>query len=275
MTNPARVAPPEKPAAGALLRRVLVPAEHGGWAFLAEPMLLGLLVACSGAGVALAIAALAAYLARQPLRLLVMDRRRGRRYARSILAEQVFAGCALAGALALAAAGLLAHRPFLLPLALAAPLVALSLALDLGARTREAAAEVAGAVALGALAPAIALADEWSLGPALGLWAVLAARALPTVLFVRARLRRDRGESAGIAGPLVAHAFALLAVALLAKRGLAPWSAVGAVGLLALRCAFGLSPIRPRMSTPRLGITELVFGLITVFATAWGIARGH
>jgi hypothetical protein len=256
------------------LRRILLPTEHGGWAFLMEPILLGLLVAFSRAGLAISLAAVAAFLARQPLRLFMLDRAHGRRHARTALAERVFAACVLVGALALAAAGLLAQRAFLLPLGLAAPLAALSVALDLARRSRAAAAEVGGAVALGAVAAAIAVAGGWRLGPALGLWGILAARALPTVLYVRARVRLDRAEAPGVALPLAAHLIAIAAIALLALRALAPWAAVGALGMLAVRCAFGLSPVRPVMSTRRLGVSELVFGLMTVFAAAWGVARG-
>jgi len=252
------------------LSRVLLPTEHGGWAFLAEPVFLGSLVAFSWAGLAIALAAVAGFLARQPLRLFVMDRRRLRRHPRTAVAEQAFAGSAVAGALALAAGGLLAKRPFLVPLGLAAPLAALALALDLDRRAREVAAEVAAAVALASVASAIALAGGWSMAHALGLWGILAARAVPTILYVRARLRLDRREPAGVAGAIAAHALAIAGTALLAGRGVVPWSAAGAITLLAARCAYGLSAVRPAMTTKQIGISEAIFGAITVFATVWG-----
>ncbi|MFN8095814.1 MAG: YwiC-like family protein [Vicinamibacteria bacterium] len=57
-----------------------LPAEHGGWGLLAEPIVLGLVLAPSAGGSCLALAALAAFLARHPLRLVLMDRRKGARY---------------------------------------------------------------------------------------------------------------------------------------------------------------------------------------------------
>ena len=77
-----------RPAARVPLKRVLVPAEHGSWGFLAEPLVLGLAVAFSGAGLLLALAVVAAFLARQPLKLVWTDRRKGRRYPRTAAAER-------------------------------------------------------------------------------------------------------------------------------------------------------------------------------------------
>ena len=50
-----------------------LPAEHGGWGLTLEPGLLGLLMAPSAAGVCVALAALVAFLARTPLKVVVVD----------------------------------------------------------------------------------------------------------------------------------------------------------------------------------------------------------
>ena len=60
-------------------RSVAIPSEHGGWGLTAEPALLGLLVAPSIAGGVLAVAAVVAFLARTPLKLVLVDRWRRRR----------------------------------------------------------------------------------------------------------------------------------------------------------------------------------------------------
>ncbi len=57
-------------------KTVALPAEHGGGSFLAEPAILGLALAPSAAGACLALAALAGFLARHPLRLALIDRRK-------------------------------------------------------------------------------------------------------------------------------------------------------------------------------------------------------
>src|SRR4249919_2323346 len=70
-------------------KAVAVPAEHGGWGLTLEPVLLGLIVAWSGAGVALGIAAFTAFLLRTPAKLVAVDVRRGRWLDRSRLALRI------------------------------------------------------------------------------------------------------------------------------------------------------------------------------------------
>lgn len=265
-------APPPAPP----LHRVVLPAEHGGWAFLGEPLLLGLLVAPSWAGACVAIAAIAGFLARQPLRLFMGDRRRGRRYPRTVLAERAFAALAVLAALALVAAVLLARGPVLLALAVAAPLAAVALALDLGLRSREAAAETLAALALGGSAAAVALADGRAVPFAFALWGLLALRALPTIAYVRARLRLDRGERANVALALALHLAAVVTAPLALFAGsFAPAPLAWAVGLLAARAAFGLSPWRPRWRTVWLGVSEVVVGVAFVVLVAVAVAAGR
>ena len=249
---------------------MVVPAEHGSWAFLGEPAALGLLVAPSAPGFLLAVAALAAFLARRPLRILVSDRAAGARHPRTRVAERALAVLAAVALPALAAALTLVGPRFLFALLAAAPVAALALALDLGHRSREAAAEIAGALTLGAVASAIALATGWAAGPAFALWGVLAARAVPSIAYVRARLRLDKGNPAKVAGALALHVGAVAAVAALAAAGLVPGLAVGAMILLAGRAAYGLSPARPRLSTVRLGAGEIGFGLLVILCVWLG-----
>ena len=252
------------------MRRVVLPAEHGGWAFLGEPMLLGLLVAPSAAGALLALAAVAAFLTRQPLRLWAGDRRRGRSYPRTVLAARVLAVLAALGLAATAGALGLARGPAWLALVPAGALGAVAIAADLSLRSREALAEIAGALALTFLATAIALAGSWTTAPAFALAAALAARFVPTILFVRARLRLDRGERPSFAPSWIAHGLAVAGMGALAGRELLPWAAVAVTGLLLLRAAYGLSPWRPRLRTAMLGVTEIAFGLVVVLALAFG-----
>ena len=263
--EPTRAAPAP---GGVPLRLVVVPTEHGGWSLLGEPVLLGLLVAPSGSGALVAVAALAAFLSRQPLRLFVSDRSRGKVYPRTRLAERAFGVLAVVAAAAMAGAVATAHGRLLVAAAMAAPLGVAALAFDLGKRSREAAGELAGALALGAVAAIVALAAGTPMARSLALWGVLACRAVPTILFVRARLRLEKGQPAGVAGAIVAHLLAIGIVVLMIRRQLAPWAVAWAMVLLLARTIGGLSPARPRLKAWQLGASEAAFGLVVVLAAA-------
>jgi hypothetical protein len=250
---------------------VALPSEHGAWAFLAEPVVLGLLVAGSTAGGLLALSALAVFLARRPLRIALADRRERKRHPRTPVAEGTFVFCAAVAVSAFLVALPRVPHTALVALALGALPGILALRFDLAARSREAAAELAGALALSVAAPGILLVGGRPPGVALGLWVVMAARAVTSIVYVRSRLRLERGEPAGVAAALGAHAVAVLGVAGLAAWGVVPRLGVAAVALLGLRAAYGLSPHRPRMTTRQLGLSEVVFGAITVLALAAGV----
>lgn len=253
------------------LRPIALPVEHGGWAFLGAPVLLGLLVAPSAAGAWLGLAALGAFLTRQPLKLAIGDRRRGRRYPRTVVAERFVLLYGAVAMLAFGAAWLTTAHPFWAPLLLAAPLAALQFRLDVLKQSRALLAELGGAVAISAAAAAIAQAGGWALGPALALWLLLALQAVPAILYVGARLRLARGEPARRRPTYAAHLVALAVVAGLAWLGAAPWLATGAFAILALRAALGLRPAALRTPTPLVGVQEIGFSLLTVAAIALGL----
>jgi hypothetical protein len=256
------------------IRLVALPAEHGGWGFVLEPVLLGSLVAWSPAALPLGLAALAIFLIHQPLKLALSDRRGGKRYPRTVWAERfVLLYGAVAGAGALLAL-LTARAPFWVPIVLAVPFALLQAYYDTLRQSRQAVAELAGAVALGAAAPAIALAGGWPLLPALGLWAVLAIRSVTSILYVRARLRLERHEAIRQAPVLWVQLGGLLMVLAPAAFGVVSWLAVVAVAVLAARAGWGLSPWRRPARAPIVGMQEIGFGLLTVLLVAWGAALG-
>jgi small-conductance mechanosensitive channel len=130
--------------------------------------------------------------------------------------------------------------------------------------------EAAGAVALGASVSAISLAGGLPWGVAYGAWGLLALRAVPAVLFVRSRLRLDRGLPAGIPLALGSHVLAVGAGAGLALVGWGPWLGVLALALLLGRAALGLSPRRASLRPKQLGFRELGWGLVTLVLLAVG-----
>jgi hypothetical protein len=251
-------------------RTVALPVEHGGWGFLVEPVVLGLVLAPSAAGFCLAGAAVAAFLVRHPLRLVLLDWRKRARYPRTALAERfvLLYGATALSLVTLAAA--LARAPFWPAIALGAPPAVVALLYDLRGRSREALPEAAGGVALGASASAIALAGGLPAGPAFGAWALLALRGVTAILFVRARLRLDRGLPAGIPQALGSHGAAVAGSIGLARAGWGPWLGVLALVLMLLRAAHGLSPRRPSLRPQALGFRELGWALVALALFAVG-----
>lgn len=248
-------------------RSLVLPREHGSWSLALEPVALGLLVAPSRPGLWLALAVVAGFFARRPLKLAwtlpAGDERRSAAARWTLL----FATLALA---ALAAAG---AAPFgankqqwaasaLWPLLLAAPFGAAFLWFDLRGEMREAEAELAGSAAFALVPAAFATLAGWRGELALALAALTLARSVPTVLTVRTYLRIAKGKPAS-ALAAQASAFAALGLAvLLAALHLVPIAACAPLGLLAARTALLLSPNPPQWSARRIGFAEANLGLV-------------
>ena len=251
-------------------KSIVLPASHGGWGFLLEPILLGLWVAPSVAGLWLAVAACGAFLLQQPLKLVLSDRRRKRRYPRTLWAERFVLLFGAATLVALGLAVTASQAAFWLPLVLAAPLALIQLYYDTQNRGRHLIPELSGSVALGAVAPAIALAAGWSLAMGMALWLILVARALASVVYVRARLRVERGQLV-VTGPVwLAHAAGIALVAGLAWLDLAPWLSVFALVILLVRAIYGLSAHRQPVQPKVVGFQEMGYGLALIILTAVG-----
>lgn len=262
---------PETPAPTprSTLRAVGLPSEHGGWGLTLEPVLLGLLVAPSVAGAALGGAAVLAFLARTPLRFVLVDVRRGRRLDRTVVAARLAAAEVLAIAGLTVLATVRAAGPFWAPLLAAVPLVAVEAVFDARSRSRRLAPELAGAVGISAVAAAIALADDTSAPLAWGLSLVLAARVLTAVPATRHQVLRLHGRpddprllwvtdgaALAVAGAAVALDDRLLA------------------GGLAVAAVVAIQRLTARHPPPRavvLGLRQLALGLAVVAVTALGV----
>ncbi len=256
------------------LRPIALPTEHGGWALVGAPILLGLWVAPSVSGAWLGVASLAVFLARQPAGLALGDWRRGRRYPRTAWAAGFAFGYVLVALAAFACAWVSARGAFWLPLALAAPLVGVQAAHDLASRGRALPAQVCGAAAGGAIAAAILMAAGWAFSRALVPWTLLALQSVAAVAYVGARLRLARGIAAARWPSVVAHLVALVAAGALAWLGLAPRLGVLVFAVLAARAIVGLLPRSLATRTPMVGVQEVVYGLFTVAGLALGLRWG-
>jgi len=246
------------------LRPLAIPNEHGGWGFLFEPIVLALLAAPSAAGALVAVAAIAEFLARHPLKLAAHDWLARKRYPRTAACERIAAAYALVSLAAIVGALFTGNPRLLGALLLAAPFGAVQIAYDARNRGRAAMPELIGSVAMGAVAASIALASSKSLPFAAALWAITLCRAIPAIIYVRSLLGRGRGA-------IVAHVIAIVIAATLWRASLAPFVAVIAFAALLVRAIAGLHRER-RPAAKTIGITELIFGGVTVVAIGIGYA---
>jgi hypothetical protein len=257
------------PAVRAPWRSVAIPSEHGGWGLTLEPVLLGLLVAPSGAGMALGVAAFTAFLLRTPAKLIAVDVRRGRWLDRTRRARRVAIAETVLLVSSLAVAVALSGWSWLVPVLIAGPLIAIEFAFDIRSRGRRLIPELCGAIGISAAAASIVIAAGQGGGLAAGVWLVLAARAVGAIPFVRVqivRLRRGRGPvwQSDIAQ---AVSLAVAAGAVLAEQRMLA-GALGVAGLAGAQCVWVR---RPPMPAKQIGLRQMGMGLALVVVTAAGV----
>ncbi len=250
-------------------RSVAIPAEHGGWGLTAEPALLGVLVAPSRAGAALAVAAFVAFTVRTPLKVVLVDRWRHRWLPRSRLAARIAAvELAILVLLALVAADL-AGWAWCVPVAIAVPLVGVELWFDMRSRGRRLLPELCGSVGIAAVAASVALAGGADARLAVALWLVLGARSLAAIPFVRVQIARLHHRSGSPADSDRAQfAGAVVAISAVAVD---PAVAAGVLAVTALLVAQVVWVRRPPVAAMVLGLRQLFLGLAVVAATAVGV----
>lgn len=254
------------------LRSIALPTEHGGWGFTLEPILLGLLVAPTWAGLGLALATTGVFLARRPVKLVSTDLVRKRQLPRTRIASWFALGYGAVGLAGLALAIRTATGPFWWPLAAATPLAVVSLRADAQSRNRGLIPELAGGIAMGSAAAAIALAADWDWVAAFGLWLVLAARSYAAIILARAQVRRAKDQPYDGSGVYAAQVVALLVVGLAASLAIVPLFSALAIFLLGAGAFYSLA--RPPVPAKTVGWTQMVLGLVVVLLTATGVWTG-
>jgi hypothetical protein len=252
------------------LKSIALPAEHGGWGFLLEPILLALFVAPSLGGLLLGIAVVNLFLLHQPLKLAAKDRLKNRCVPRTQWAERfvlIYGGFGLSLILLLIRFNGLS---FLLPMLFGGIFALVQFSYDARNQSRAIVPELAGAFALAATASSMALLAGWTLVPALMLWVLLAARALTAIIYVRARLRLayDKPHNKMLVYSL--HVAVLILFSVLTVRGLIPALSIVAIALLLLRAIKGLNFPQQGIKPKVIGFSEMGFGLAYTLILAMG-----
>ncbi len=254
--------------------KIALPTEHGGWGFLFEPIVASLAIAFSTAGIWIAVMTIGAFLVRQPLKMLVIDRLGMKVKERAWTAAYFALGFGAIFTLGLAGTVMTAGWAPLMPFAFVLPLAAVQMYFDFTRNSRNVLPELGGAVTISASSAAIALAGGLSWPLALGLWAIFIARLIPSILYVRERLLLEKGKPFDKAAPLAAHITAVAGVATLAWFALSPMMVVAAMLILLARCVEGLSKTRYKMKAMKIGIFEVIYGALTVLAVIIGHYMG-
>jgi hypothetical protein len=262
----------QRPLAWPSITSVALPIEQGGWAFLLEPIVLGLAVAPSVGGAFISLAAVACFLTRHPLKLVVIDRRHNRRLRRTLWARRFAVLYATIAAVSFATALFTTKIAVLLPLLMVVPLVSLQLRFDSLGQSRSLMAELCASLSVGAVATAIALADNWPRSAAFGLWAVVAMRTVPTILYVRTRLRRMHGRSHSRIAVLAVHIASVVVVVGLVRLRIVPWLVSAALVFLLGRASLGLFLSRPQVAPRSLGFCEIGVGAVVLAIVIAGYA---
>ncbi|HTH51599.1 MAG TPA: YwiC-like family protein [Pyrinomonadaceae bacterium] len=253
-----------KPRPSFKLKSIALPTEHGSWGILFEPLVLGIAVAPSLASPFIALLYIGAFLSRQPLKWYVADLKAKRTRPQSIAAKKL----ALAF-LAIAAIGLVgtiatAGVYALLPLMITVPLGAITLWYDVSGKSRNVAPEMAGVVTLASSAAVCGLAAGWGPAASIALTVIITLRLIPSMLYIRERLKLEKGKPSSFATPIALHIAALMIVAALAYYHLSPWLPVTIFTFLLVRSITGSSDFRLKLKAKQLGILEVVFGTLVV-----------
>lgn len=251
-------------------RRVAIPTEHGGWSLTAEPVVLGLLVAWSWPGAALGVAAMLAFIARTPLKLVLVDRWRHRWLDRSRLALRIaVVEIGLIVVLGVAAAVTSVNGWFWVPLAAAAPLIGIELWFDMRSRGRRLVPELAGTVGIGSVVAAIVLAADGSVALAVGLWVVVSARACAAIPYARTQVFRAHGRAVTLWHSDLAQVVALAAVGAAWMLDAVPFAPVVAVLAIAV---FNIVAVRgPVRRAVVIGMQQMAFGVAVTVVTAFAV----
>jgi hypothetical protein len=261
-----------RPRPRSALRSVVVPTEHGGWGLTLEPVLLGLIVGPSLSGVGLGLGAVVMFLARTPLKVLLVDVHRHRRLDRTRLTRWAIGCYALALGACVAVPLVRAPARTWLPLTVMAPLVGTELWFDMRSRGRRLIPELAGAIGIAGVAAMMVFAAGRPTATAVACWALLSARAVTAITTVRDQVRGLHGRRRQPMLVLVGDvgALSLAAVAVLVE----PAAMAGAAAVGALVVTQRLLRLRPTPRAVILGLTQTGLGLVLVGITALGLTQG-
>jgi hypothetical protein len=237
---------------------------------LFEPLLAGLLIAPTLGGGFLSILIVGAFLCRQPLKFVVGDIRAGKRLPRTAVATRWLFYFGAVAAVGFIGSIFTADAVAFIPLVLSAPIAVYLILQDASRKSRETLPELLAATILSTSIASLALSAGQSSVIAVSLWFVMTARLIPSVLYVRNRLRIEKKKDYSTVWPVATHAAALALLAGLYFYGLGSVLTVAVAGFLLVRSVTGLSSSRRKLTAKQLGVREVVYGIAYALSVVIG-----
>jgi hypothetical protein len=252
------------------VKAIALPIEHGSWGFVFEPLLAGLLIAFSPAALWIALLIVGAFLTRQPLKVLLNDWQAKRNLPQTAVARKFVLIYGAIFTVGLSGSLYFVPRFALLPFLFILPLAACQLYFDASRKSRELLPELTGAIAVSSSVAVIALAAGWTFAASVGLWAIFVARLIPSILYVRNRLKLEKGKDFSRSLPVLSHIIAFVLVGALAYYKLSPILTALMFAVLLGRAVIGLSPYRSKIKAMRIGVWEVIYGTLTALSVVIG-----
>lgn len=254
---------PNQPARPVLFRKhIVLPAEHGSWAWLFVPFTVGTAVAgqFTLSSLLVLLGGLAVFMLRQPATVWFRARRGRARKGDGRLAAMwivIWSVVGLACLMGLLLLGRTALAWLLLPtLAIMGLYVVAARYGRSGLRSLG--METAGAAALALMAPAAVIAATGALsGLAWGLWGVMAGQNVLGAWYVRLRIHDSHQRAINRTAVWLAHALGLLLVILASAWQLVPWPIVVPYATFLARAIWAAAAPRPVTHVKRFGFLEL------------------
>ncbi len=244
----------------------LIPSEHGGWSLTLEPAALGLIVAWSWQSIAFGVAALVAFMARTPLKLVLVDIRRKRWLDRTSFALKIMLGeILIITGLAYFAFRTTDTHLIWIPFIIATPLILTELYFSMRSKSRRLLPELAGTIGISSVVAIQVLSAGQSMALAIGMWAVISGRAIAAVLYVRTQILKIHNRNFKVKHSDIGQITALVIVAMgyyfaqVSFASLLLIAGIAVFNFLAVR--------KPANKAKIIGIQQMIFGISVVLVT--------
>lgn len=252
------------------IRGIALPVEHGAWGFLFEPLIAATAIAPSFNAIWISLLLIGAFLLRQPLKILLTDLRAKRNLPQTAAAAKFILIYGTIFFTGFIGSVKFASIEFFIPFAIVIPFAIYQIYCDASRKNRQLLPELTGAIAISSSAAAIALAAGWTFSAAFALWGIFIARLIPSILYVRNRLNLEKGKEFFLVPVVATHFLAVGFVGILAANGMGNKLTLAVFVLLLARAVGGLSPFRSKMKAVKIGIWEVIYGLLTVLSVIIG-----